>query len=163
MCPAGEQFKDPAPATTDIKQISELRRHGQFQECLVKRPVSGPLRAGVCPRIRDPFTPEFLQAREVMLKNRIVIRDQLEQAASRCRVTSMQRHTIKDPLAVPKALQYPGVAEPFQVLRDPWLTQADDLRELGNTAFALSAQRNEPHAYRIRKGFELRCKLLCLA
>ena len=139
-----------------------MRRHGQFQECLVKRPVSGPFCAGVCPGIRYPFTPVFLQASKVLLKNRILIRDQFEQPASRCRLVTVHGHTIKDPLAIPKALQYPGLAESLQVLRDPWLTQADDLRELGNTAFALPAERNEPHADRIREGFELSCKLLGL-
>ena len=139
VCPAGKQLENPAPAATDIKQISEMRRHGQFQECLVKRPVSRPFRPDVCPGIRYPFTPVFLQASEVVLKNRILIRDQFEQPASCCRLVTAHRHAIKDPLAVPKALQYPGVAEPFQVLRDPWLTQADDLCEFGNTTFALPA------------------------
>ena len=102
-----------------------------------------------------------LQRMKSEMRRPVVV--QVEEAAPCRPVTAApQRHAIKDPFAVAKSSQYAGVTELLQVLRDAGLAQSCYFRQLGNAAFALPAQRDQPHAYRVCKGFKLPCKFFNL-
>jgi hypothetical protein len=62
---------------------------------------------------------------------------------------------VKNPLAIAKSQQQTGIAKLLQVLRGPWLAQAQNLRQFGDAAFALRAQRHEAHAGVVTEGTKL--------
>jgi hypothetical protein len=67
---------------------------------------------------------------------------------------------VVHPLTMPQALDQTGLAEDLQMARDPGLTLAHDLREVGDAEIARGAQRQEAQPCGLTRGSQAAHQLI---